>query len=94
MLFAATWMQLEILIPSEVSQKEEDKYHMVSLMWTLKYSTNEPIYKTDSQTYRTDLWLPRGREEGLGVWCKLLHLEWISNGVLLCSTGKYIQCLG
>ena len=23
--------------------------------------------------------------------CKLLHLEWISNEVLLCSTGNYIQ---
>ena len=31
MLFAATWMKLEILIPSEISQKEEDKYHMISL---------------------------------------------------------------
>ena len=25
--------------------------------------------------------------------CKLLHLEWISNEVLLYSTGKYIQSL-
>ena len=31
MLFAATWMQLQIIIVSEVSQKEKDKYHMVSL---------------------------------------------------------------
>ena len=30
MLFAATWMQLEIIILSEVSQKEKDKYHMIS----------------------------------------------------------------
>ena len=32
-------------------------------MWNLKYNTNELIYETeaDSQTYRTDLWLPRGR---------------------------------
>ena len=28
MSFAATWMQLEILILSEVNQKEKDKYHM------------------------------------------------------------------
>ena len=28
--FAATWMDLEIIILSEVSQKEKDKYHMVS----------------------------------------------------------------
>ena len=32
MPFAATWMQLEIIILSEVSQKEKDKYHMVSLI--------------------------------------------------------------
>ena len=32
MPFVATWMQLEILILSEVSQTEKDKYHMISLM--------------------------------------------------------------
>ena len=30
MPFAATWMQLEIIILREVSQKEKDKYCMVS----------------------------------------------------------------
>ena len=29
--FAATWMDLEIIILSEVSQAEKDKYHMLSL---------------------------------------------------------------
>ena len=33
MPFAATWMQLEIIILSEVSQKEKDKYHMISLIY-------------------------------------------------------------
>ena len=32
MLFAATWMDLEIITLSEVSQTEKDKYHMVSLI--------------------------------------------------------------
>ena len=32
MPFAATWMQLEIIILSEVSQKEKDKYHMIPLI--------------------------------------------------------------
>ena len=32
MPFVATWMQLEILILGEVSQKEKDKYHMISLI--------------------------------------------------------------
>ena len=29
--FAATWMDLEIIILSEVSQKEKDTYHMMLL---------------------------------------------------------------
>ena len=29
---AATWMDLEIIILSEVSQKKKDKYHMISLI--------------------------------------------------------------
>ena len=31
MPFAATWMDLEIIILNEVSRKEKDKYHMISL---------------------------------------------------------------
>ena len=30
---AATWMQLEIIILSEISQTEKDKYHMISLIF-------------------------------------------------------------
>ena len=43
----------------------------------------------------------KGNREGSGMdWefgvsrCKLFHLEWISNEVLLHSTGNYIQSLG
>ena len=32
MSVAATWLKLEIIILSEVSQKEKDKYHMISLI--------------------------------------------------------------
>ena len=69
-------------------------------MWNLKYDTNELINKseTDSQTERTDLWLPRGRVCGGGKdWefgisrCELLYIEWINNKILLCGTGSYIQ---
>ena len=31
MLFTATWMDLEIIILSEVSQKEKDRYHIYHL---------------------------------------------------------------
>ena len=60
MPFAATWMQLQVIIPNEECQK--DKYD-ITCMWNLKCGTDEPIYRTetDSQTWRRDLWLPRGR---------------------------------
>ena len=66
-------------------------------MWKLKYSTSEPIYdpETDAQRERTDGWLPRlGRrrmdwESGVGG-CKLLHLEWTNNMVLIHSIGYSI----
>ena len=32
MPFAATWMELETLIWREVSQKDKDKYHVISLI--------------------------------------------------------------
>ena len=41
-------MDLEIVILSEVSQTEKDKYHMLSLMCGIeKQGTNELIYKTE-----------------------------------------------
>ena len=64
MPFAATWMDLDIIILSEVSQTEKDKYHMISHTWNLKENdTNEPIYKIeiDPQTQKTNLWLPKGK---------------------------------
>ena len=53
MPFAATWMDLEMIILSEVNQKEKDVFHMISFicrMW--KKDANEFIYitETDPQT--------------------------------------------
>ena len=53
MPFTATLMDLEIIIVSEVSQKEKEKYHMTLLLCgILKNYTNKLIYETetDSQT--------------------------------------------
>ena len=38
----------------------------ITYMWNLKYDTKELIYEaeTDSQTDRTDLWLPKGKGGG------------------------------
>ena len=48
---AAAWMDLEIIILSEVSQTEKHKYHMISLKCRiLKNDTNELIYKTETDS--------------------------------------------
>ena len=69
-------------------------------MWNLKNDTNEPIYETetDSQTSRTNLWLPGGMGRGDGIdWefgidmYTLLHLKQITNKGLLYSTGNSAQ---
>ena len=35
MPFAATWVDLEMIILSEVNQTEKDKYHLISLIYGL-----------------------------------------------------------
>ena len=51
MPFAATRVDLEIVILSEISQTEKDKYHMISLICGIeKNGTNELIYKTETES--------------------------------------------
>ena len=40
----ATWMELETLILSEVSQKKKGEYHMISLI-------SEPIYRKQTNSW-------------------------------------------
>ena len=59
MPFEAAWMQLEIIILSDMSEREQIPYDITSL-WNLKYSTNEPIYERETQvpyhiTYMSNL---------------------------------------
>ena len=58
--FAVIWMNIEIVILSEVSQRQTS---YIIYMWNLKNDTNELIYKTEtnSQTERTNSWLLGGR---------------------------------
>ena len=51
MLFAATWVDLEIIMLRNVSQKGRQIPYDITYMWNLKYDTNEHAYETqrDSQ---------------------------------------------
>ena len=97
MPFAATQMELDTLILSEVSQKEKDKYHMISHIWNLIYGTNEPFHRKEMHGLgkKTCGCQGEGGWSGLDweLWvnrCKLLLLEWISNEILQYSTGRYV----
>ena len=50
MLFAATWMELETLILSEIRQKEKDKSHTYDIVyiWSLIYGTKEPFHRKEN----------------------------------------------
>ena len=51
MPFAATWMDLEIIILSKSNRERQIPYD-TTYMWNLKYDTTEPTYEieTDSRT--------------------------------------------
>ena len=72
MPFAATWMDLEIIILlSEVSQREEEKYHMISLICGIlkKKRIQMNLFTKQKQTHRLkrmNLWLPGGKGWGEG----------------------------
>lgn len=68
---AATWLDPEIVILSEVSKNETDIDHMIdiSYRWTLRYDTDEHVYETepDSRTQNRLLGARgggRGRRQG------------------------------
>ena len=64
--FAATWMDLEDIMLSGTSQREKDKYCMVSLtMWNLKNKTSESNKKRYRLRNKTNYLLggKRGRDK-------------------------------
>ena len=52
MPFAATWMDIEVIILSKVTQKDNNKYYIISLIYKSKCDTNELIYETEKDLHR------------------------------------------
>ena len=67
--FAATWMGLESVILSDVSQTEKERCHMnTPYMWNLKRNhADELAYKTETQDLENELMVAGGKG-WLGIW--------------------------
>ena len=66
MPFSATRMELETLILREISQKEKDKYHMVSYIWNLIYGTKEPFHRKENHRHENRLMVAKWEGKGVG----------------------------
>ena len=78
MPFAVTWMDIEIVILSEVSQTEEDKYHDIAYMWNLKKGYKWTyLQNTNSHSGENKLMVTKGEKGGgrdkLGDWDWHIH---------------------
>ena len=90
MPIAAIWTDLKIIELNKVRKRKTNtkSYHLyVESKITIQMNIIYEKKKTDSQTYRTDLWLPKGKgegREGMGVWNwqRQLCVGWINNKVL------------
>ena len=69
--FVETWMDLETVIQSEVSQKEKNKYCILTHICGIQRNhTDEPVCKAEIETQmqRTNLWTPREESGGGMNW--------------------------
>lgn len=76
--FAATWTDLEIVMLSEVGQRQT--LYDINDMSDLKNNTNEFTYKreTDPQTKKTNLWLQEWRGSRANIFiCKCINIAHI-----------------
>ena len=96
MPFVTLWVDLEIIILSERSQKEKDNCritYMQSKIWQMNLSTKQ------KQTHRGPTCDCQGGKVAEKKWKlgisrnKLLHIGWINHKVLLYSTGNYVSYL-
>ena len=93
MPFAATWMDLEIIILSEVSQRQIS--YDIIFTWNLKYDANELICKAkiESQTQETHVRESSGEINQEFVMNRYtpVYIKQLNNKVLLYSTENCVQ---
>ena len=101
MVFAATWMDLEIITVCEVNQPEKDKYYMISLICRMlkkKIQMNLSTKQKQTQKLRERIYGYQEERVGGGIdqgfefdMYTLLYLKYITNKALLYSIGDSSQ---
>ena len=94
--FTAMWIDLEMLIPSEgKSERERQMPYSITYMWDLKYDTIWTYLQNRNKLIGIEKRLviaKGGKDCEFGrSRLKPVHIGYISNKVLLYSTGNYIQ---
>ena len=82
--FAATWMNLEIVILSEVRQRKTNTMWYCLYVESKKKMAQMNLFTKQSQRCRKQTWLPREKGEGrdklgVGDWCTLTITYKIDN---------------
>ena len=102
MPFVATWMELDIVRLSDVSQTEKEKFHMTSLVCEIEeeimqmylLTKQKETHKLRKQTYglQGEEWGERiVREFGMDM-DRVLYLKWITSKDLLYSAWNSARC--
>ena len=97
--FVETWMDLESVIQSEVSQKEKSKYRIIKHICGIQKNGIGYLSckaETETQTQRTNVWIPRGKRSGGRNWqtgidtytLLILCIKWTTDGNMLYSSGN------
>ena len=88
------------------TQRAQEEFRLITIkgnldvtyIWNLIHGTNEPFHRKETHELGEQTFGCQGggsrMDWELGVnRCRLLPLEWISNEILLCSTGNYVWSL-
>ena len=94
MPFVATWMELENLILSEMSQKDKDKYHMISVITGIQYTAQMNISTEEKITdLENRLVAAQGERKGVGGIRSLGLLDATCNGFTMRSCSVALRTM-
>ena len=65
-MFSSTWMDTEIVVLNEVNREAGTLYDAPYRKNLKRHDTDELIYKTETDSQRSYLWLPGRKDEGKG----------------------------